>query len=45
MVTSMDTPAKSDPLRQRAYVGWKVDFVVKTLDALRIIRVETAVTP
>jgi len=41
----MDTPAKSDPLRQRAYVGWKVDFVVKTLDALRIIRVETAVTP
>lgn len=45
IVTPLDTPSKSDPLRQRAYIGWKVEFVAKTLDALRIIRVETAVTP
>lgn len=45
MVTPLDTPSKSDPLHQRAYVGWKVEFVAKTLDALRVIRVESAVTP
>ena len=44
MVTGMDVPSKSDPLHQRAYVGWKVEFVAKVLDALRIIRVETGVT-
>jgi len=43
-VTGMDVPSKSDPLHQRAYVGWKVMFVCKVLDALRIIRIETAVT-
>lgn len=43
--TPLDTPSKSDPLHQRAYVGWKVMFVTKVLDALRVIRVETAVTP
>jgi hypothetical protein len=45
MVTPLDTPAKSDPLHQRAYIGWKLEFVAKTLDALRIIRIETSVTP
>lgn len=44
-VTSLDTPSKSDPLHQRAYIGWKVLFVTKVLDALRVIRIESAVTP
>jgi len=43
-VTGLDVPSKSDPLHQRAYAGWKVLFVCKVLDALRIIRIETAVT-
>lgn len=44
-VTGLDVPSKSDPLHQRAYVGWKCMFVCKVLDALRIIRIETSVTP
>lgn len=44
-ITGIDVPSKSDPLHQRAYIGWKVMFVTKVLDTLRIIRIETAVTP
>jgi N4-gp56 family major capsid protein len=45
IVIPLDEPDKSDPLHQRAYLGWKVGFVVKTLDSARIERLETAVTP
>lgn len=44
IVTPMDTPSKSDPLHQRGIVGWKVMFVAKVLDVLRIIRLETGIT-
>lgn len=45
IIIPLDEPDKSDPLHQRAYLGWKVAFVVKTLDSARIERLETAVTP
>jgi hypothetical protein len=32
-------------LHQRAYVGWSVVFVAKVLDTLRVIRIETSVSP
>lgn len=44
IVTPASTPSKSDPLHQRGYVGWKATFVAKVLDALRVIRMETAVS-
>jgi N4-gp56 family major capsid protein len=43
--TGLDVPSKSDPLHQRAYVGWSVVFVAKVLDTLRVIRIETSVSP
>jgi len=45
IVVPLDTDSKSDPLNQRAYLGWKVAFVAKVLDSNRIERLETAVTP
>lgn len=44
IVTPLNTPSKSDPLRQRAYVGWKVAFAVKVLYQSRLVRIETGVT-
>src|SRR5579859_5456604 len=32
-VTGLDVPSKSDVLHQRAYVGWKVAFAAKVIDA------------
>jgi N4-gp56 family major capsid protein len=44
MVVPSNTPSKIDPLQQYGVAGWKVAFVAKTLDAARILRVETAVS-
>jgi N4-gp56 family major capsid protein len=43
MVVPANTPSKIDPLQQYGVAGWKVAFVAKTLDAARILRIETAV--
>lgn len=43
MVVPANTPSKIDPLQQYGVAGWKVAYVAKTLDALRILRIETAV--
>ncbi len=43
MVVPANTPSKIDPLQQYGVAGWKIAYVAKTLDAARILRVETAV--
>ena len=43
MVIPANTPSKVDPLQQYGIAGWKVAYVVQVLDALRMLRVETAV--
>lgn len=43
MVVPANTPSKIDPLQQYGVAGWKVAYVAKVLDALRIMRIETAV--
>jgi len=44
MVVPANTPSKVDPLQQYGICGWKVAYVVAMLDALRMIRIETAVS-
>jgi N4-gp56 family major capsid protein len=44
MVVPANTPSKIDPLQQYGISGWKVAYVVQVLDALRMLRVETAVS-
>jgi N4-gp56 family major capsid protein len=44
MIVPSNTPSKVDPLQQYGVAGWKVAFVAKTLDAARILRVESAVS-
>ena len=44
IVVTANTPSKIDPLQQYAIAGWKVAYVVQVLDALRMLRVETAVS-
>lgn len=43
MVVPANTPSKIDPLQQYGVAGWKIAYVAKTLDAARILRIETAV--
>ena len=45
MVVPANTPSKVDPLQQYGVCGWKVAFVAKVLDSLRVLRVESAVSP
>lgn len=44
IVVPKDQPSKADPLNQYGTAGWKVAFVPKVLDSLRIVRLETAVS-
>lgn len=44
MVVPANTPSKIDPLQQYGVAGWKIAYVAKTLDAARILRIETAVS-
>jgi len=44
LVVPANTPSKIDPLQQYGVAGWKVAYVVQVLDALRMLRCETAVS-
>jgi N4-gp56 family major capsid protein len=44
MVIPANAPSKIDPLQQYGIAGWKVAYVVQVLDALRMLRCETAVS-
>lgn len=44
MVVPANTPSKIDPLQQYGVAGWKVAYVAKVLDNLRILRLESAVS-
>ncbi len=44
MVIPANTSSKIDPLQQYGLAGWKTAYVVQVLDALRMLRVETAVS-
>lgn len=44
MIVPANTPSKVDPLQQYGVAGWKVAYVAKRLDDLRILRIESGVS-